>query len=322
MITIAITVVVAIVLLMWLSTCIVITEQEHTRIIETFGKFSSVRTSGLGFKWPAPIQTASENFSLQITQITEDVSAKSSDKAFVTVPVNVQIRVDENNAELAYYKLSNPDESIRSYVKNRVRGKASSMTFDELFSAQTDFQDDVFESLTERMASFGFIIENVLVDDPQPSESLRESFDRVLASERLKEAAVNEGEAARLLSVARANAEGEALEIKGKAWSEFRKTIAEGNAEALDQFAGKTGLTPAEGLTFFTSINEMEAVRDAAQAGGQVVFVTGSAKPLTTDPALLGVTAGARKDGGVIEAAPCADDKPKTESEKAEAETA
>lgn len=272
-----------------LASMIVVTDQEHVRIIETFGRFNSVRTSGLSLKWPFPIQSASSNFSLQITQISEDVSAKSSDKAFVTVPVNVQIRVDENNAEKAYYKLSNPDESIRSYVKNRVRGKASSMTFDELFSAQTDFQDDVFESLTERMASFGFIIENVLVDDPQPSEKLRQSFDHVLASERLREAAVNEGEAAKIISVAKANAEGEALEIKGRAWAAFRKTIAEGNGEALEMFAGKTGLSPAEGLVFLTSINEMEAVRDAAQSGGRVVFVTGSAKAPNTDPAMLGM---------------------------------
>jgi hypothetical protein len=46
-------------------------------------------------------------------------------------------------------------------------------------------------------------------------------------------------------------------------------------------------------LTFFTSINEMEAVRDAAQYGGRVVFVTGSAKVMFSDPAILGMASGA-----------------------------
>jgi hypothetical protein len=78
--------------------------------------------------------------------------------------------------------------------------------------------------------------------------------------------------------VAGANAEGEALKIKAAAFAVFRKTVAEGNAEALESFAGRTGLSPAAGLAFFVSINEMEALRDAAQAGGRVVFVTGSAK--------------------------------------------
>jgi len=277
--------------LVLLPTMIVITSQKHVRIIETFGKFSSVRHAGLSFKAPWPIQSASSDFSLKIKEISEEVTVKSSDNAFVTVPIRVQYRVSDHGAEEAYYKLDDPEGQIRSYVVNQVRGTASGMSFDELFQSRTHFEDGVEETLTEKMTSFGFRIENVLVDDPQPSEQLRKAFDRVIASERLKEAAVNEGEAAKTLSVAKANAEGEALEIKGKAWAKFRMDIAEGNADALDKFVGTTGLSPAEALTFFNSVNEMEAVRDAAQAGGQIVFVTGSAKASSSDPALLGLTA-------------------------------
>lgn len=261
-----------------LATTIVITRQQNVRLIETFGRFSSTRSAGLSFKLPWPIQMAGENFSLKIQEIAEDVNVKSKDNAFVSVPIRVQYRVDEASARDAFYKLSNAADQIRSYVVNQVRSSASGMSFNDLFQSRNTFEKDVATTLTTRMSEFGFRIENVLVDDPQPSAELRRAFDRVISAERLKEAAVNEGEAKRTLQVAEANAEGEALKIKGEAFASFRKTVAEGNAEALESFAGKTGLSPANGLAFFVSINEMEAVRDAAQAGGRVVFVTGSNK--------------------------------------------
>lgn len=278
-------------LLALVPSMIVITSQQHVKIVETFGKFSSVRGAGLSLKLPWPIQTASSNFSLKIMEIAEEVTVKSSDNAFVTVPIRVQYRVSDNGAEQAFYKLDDPESQIRSYVVNQVRSTASGLTFDELFRSRDNFEEDVESTLKERMTSFGFRIENVLVDDPQPSQQLREAFDRVIASQRLKEAAENEGEAARRLAVAKANAEGQSLEIKGAAWSQFRKTIAEGNAEALENFVGTTGLSPAEALVFFTSVNEMEAVRDAASDGGRVVFVAGSAARGGSDSALIGMMA-------------------------------
>jgi regulator of protease activity HflC (stomatin/prohibitin superfamily) len=276
--TLIITALVLVVVVPLLASTVVVTRQQNVRLIETFGRFSSIRSAGLSFKLPWPIQIAGENFSLKIQEIAEDVTVKSKDNAFVSVPIRVQYRVNEHTAQDAFYKLSNAADQIRSYVVNQVRSTASGMTFNDLFQSRNTFENDVASTLTERMGEFGFRIENVLVDDPQPSAELRKAFDRVISAERLKEAAVNEGEAKRTLQVAEANAEGEALKIKAAAFASFRKTVAEGNAEALESFAGRTGLSAADGLAFFVSINEMEAVRDAAQAGGRIVFVSSSAR--------------------------------------------
>lgn len=273
-------------------TMIVITGQQNVRMVETFGKFSSVRTAGLSFKLPWPIQSASRSFSLRQLQLAEDVGVKSVDNAFLTVPIKLQYRVNPELADDAFYKLDDPEGQIRSYIVNQVRATASDLSFEQLFRSRNTFESDVAETLTDKMTEFGYTIVNVLVDDPQPSKDLRDAFDRVISSQRLKEAAANEGEAARIMSVAKAEAEGEALEIKGKAYAEFRKTVAEGNAEALNKFVGETGLTAKDGLTFFNSINEMEAVRDAAQQGGKIVFIAAAAKAESTS-AVLGLVAGA-----------------------------
>ena len=140
--------------------------------------------------------------------------------------------------------------------------------------------------LTQRFAKFQNIPE--LSNIWQSAADIRVTEDSPTIVKLRPRLVNDEGEAKRTLQVAAANAEGEALKIKGAAFASFRKTVAEGNAEALQSFAGRTGLSPADGLAFFVSINEMEAVRDAAQAGGRIVFVTGSAKD-NQQSALMGM---------------------------------
>jgi len=234
-------VVALLVFLALLPSMIVITRQQNVRLIETFGRFSSVRGAGLSFKLPWPIQTATGNFSLRVREIAEDVGVKSADNAFVVVPIRVQFAVKPGGERDAYYRLDDPVSQIRSYVVNQVRSTASLMTFDDLFRSRDAFESDVERTLADRMSEFGFTIENVLVDDPQPSVELREAFDRVIAAQRLKEAATNEGEALRIKAVAAAQAEGESLRIKGEAYAAFRGIIAEGNADALRRFTDRPG---------------------------------------------------------------------------------
>jgi len=263
-------------LLWWLSSCVFIVHQQTVRLVETFGKFSGVRSAGLGFKLPFPIQTVSEPLSLRVGEISEHVTVKSIDNAFLMVPIRVQYAVRTERAFDAFYRLDDPEAQIRSYIVNQVRSTASGMTFDNLFQARNTFESDVSDTLEAKMTDFGYEIINVLVDDPQPSDDLRKAFDRVIAAKRLKEAAENEGAAARTLAVAKAEAEGESLQIKAKAYAEFRHIVSQGNAEAIQKFCESTGLVAHDALDFFKAVNEMEAVRDAAAHGGKIVFVAGS----------------------------------------------
>lgn len=254
---------------------IVITRQQHVRFIETFGRYTSTRGAGLSIKLPWPIQIATRNFSLQVMELEQDVTVKSRDNAFVTVPIRVQYQVNPDTAADAYYKLSDAAGQIKSYVVNQIRSTASGQTFDDLYSSKEEFESDVQTTLEERLGSYGFRIVNVLVDDPQPSEELRVAFDRVLASQRLREAAENEGEAKRILRIKEAEAEKDSLRLKAEGFAEFRKIVAEGNAEAISLFRRDTGLEAADALKFFLHINEMDALRDAAAQGGKTVLVTG-----------------------------------------------
>ena len=63
--------------------------------------------------------------------------------------------------------------------------------------------------------------------------------------------------------------------LKAEGYAGFREIIAKGNAAALQDFVGETGVPATAVLDFFAHTNSMEALRDAASAGGKTVLVTG-----------------------------------------------
>lgn len=255
---------------------IVITPQNTRRVVETFGKYARQTSPGLSLKLPFPFQAASSPVSLRTQQVRETVGVMSSDQTFVHVPISVQYRVDGGKVFDAFYKLEEPIQQIQSYLNNSVRATASGKTFNELFRSRDNFRDDIEETLKDKMSDFGFVIVDVLVDDPQPAEEVVDAFNAVIASQRLREAAENEGEAEKIKAVKAAEAERASLELRGEALSSFRKTLATGNAEAIRAFVGETGLTAQDALKFMTKVNEMEQLSAISGKGGQLLYIGAS----------------------------------------------
>jgi len=279
---------------MWLFTSVVIVKQKTAAVVETFGKFSSVKEAGLSFKLPWPISSVAEIINLQITQLPNNVTVKSKDNAFLTIPVNLQYKVIPAKIREACYELDDPEAQIRSYVLNMVRSQSASLTMEELYAAKDSFEGEVKESLNEKFSPFGYQIEDLLIDDPQPSKEIEDSFNNVLVAKRKKDAAQNEAEALKIKMVGEAIAEKESMILKGEAFTAYRAKIAEGNSEAMAIMLGKaklidndgeihfekipdedqipTNITAKDVLDFFESVDQKEAIRSVGKHAGNVVI--------------------------------------------------
>src|SRR3989344_4164801 len=245
-------------------------------ILETFGKpHRKAKMPGLRIKAPWPITAIVGRVNLQQQERGENISVKTNDNAFVTLPVKVQYRASDDpaGAVKAHYELEHPEKQISSYVLNNVRQTASGLTMDELYVNRNALEQQVQDMLTERFARFGYIIENVLVDQPQPSSEVAEAFNKVIASQRLKEAAVNEAEATRIKLVATAKAEGESKKLQGEGMANMRKAVAEGLEISMETMK-KAGLTPQEAMAFLTDTNRLDALTQAAAHGNLVIVDT------------------------------------------------
>ena len=78
-------------------------KQETAAIVERFGKFLTVRQSGLHLKIPFIDQVA-KRLNLRIQQLDVIIDTKTLDNVFIRMKVSVQYQVIRNQVGDAYYR--------------------------------------------------------------------------------------------------------------------------------------------------------------------------------------------------------------------------
>ena len=214
-----------------------IVKQQSAAIVERFGKFTSVRHSGLQIKIPI-IDSVAGRLSLRIQQLDVVVETKTKDDVFVKVKVSVQYKVIKDKVYDAFYKLDFPQDQITSYVFDVVRAEVPKMILDDVFEKKDDIAIAVKGELNDAMKNYGFDIIKTLVTDIDPDAQVKESMNRINASEREKVAAQFEGDAQRILIVERAKAEAESKRLQGQGIADQRREIARGLEDSVKVLNG------------------------------------------------------------------------------------
>ena len=214
-----------------------IVKQQSAAVVERFGKFTSVRHSGLQLKIPI-IDRVAGRLSLRIQQLDVVVETKTKDDVFVKVKVSVQYMVIKDKVYDAFYKLDYPQDQITSYVFDVVRAEVPKMILDDVFEKKDDIAIAVKSELNEAMKNYGFDIIKTLVTDIDPAAQVKESMNRINASEREKVAAQFEGDAQRILIVERAKAEAESKRLQGQGIADQRREIARGLEDSVKVLNG------------------------------------------------------------------------------------
>jgi len=208
-------------------------KQQSAAIIERFGKFQSIRHSGLQMKIPL-IDRVAGRLSLKIQQLDVIVETKTLDDVFVRLKVSVQFVVIKNKVYDAFYKLDYPHDQITSYVFDVVRAEVPKMKLDDVFVKKDDIAIAVKTELNDAMLDYGFDIIKTLVTDIDPDSQVKAAMNRINASEREKIAAQYEGDAARILIVEKAKAEAESKRLQGQGIADQRREIARGLEESVE----------------------------------------------------------------------------------------
>ena len=205
--------------------------------MERFGKFTGIRQSGLQLKIPI-IDRVAGRLSLRIQQLDVVVETKTKDDVFVKIKVSVQFVVLKEKVYDAFYKLDYPHDQITSYVFDVVRAEVPKMILDDVFERKHDVAIAVKGELNDAMKNYGFDIVKTLVTDIDPDSQVKESMNRINASEREKVAAQFEGDAQRILIVERAKAEAESKRLQGQGIADQRREIARGLEDSVKVLNG------------------------------------------------------------------------------------
>ena len=90
-------------------------KQQSSVVIERFGKFLSVRNSGLQLKIPI-VDRIAGRVNLKIQQLDVIIETKTKDNVFIKMKVSVQFKVIQEKVYDAFYKLEYPHDQITAYV--------------------------------------------------------------------------------------------------------------------------------------------------------------------------------------------------------------
>ena len=219
-------------------------KQQTAVIIERFGKFTSVRSSGLQLKIPV-VDRIAGRVNLKITQLDVIIETKTKDNVFIKMKVSVQFKVIQDKVYDAFYKLEYAHDQITAYVFDVVRAEVPKLKLDDVFERKDDIAIAVKRELNEAMTTYGYDIINTLVTDIDPDIQVKNAMNRINAADREKTAAEFEAESSRIRIVAKAKAEAESKRLQGQGIADQRREIARGLVESVDVL-NKVGINSQE----------------------------------------------------------------------------
>jgi regulator of protease activity HflC (stomatin/prohibitin superfamily) len=240
-----------------------VVKQQTAAIIERFGKFQSIRHSGLQLKIPVVDRIAGK-LSLKIQQLDVIIETKTLDDVFVRLKVSVQYKVIRDKVYEAFYKLDYPHDQITSYVFDVVRAEVPKMKLDDVFVKKDDIALAVKAELNDAMMEYGFDIIKTLVTDIDPDAQVKAAMNRINAADREKTAAQYEGDAARILIVEKAKAEAESKRLQGQGIADQRREIARGLEESVEVL-NKVGINSQEASALIVVTQHYDTLQSIGQ---------------------------------------------------------
>ena len=274
---ILIVVLVLMVLTGWLFTV----PQQELFLIERLGKFVRTAHPGLNAKIPF-FESIRGKMSLRVREIDIPGDFKTKDNVFIGVMVRVQYFVLESKIYDAFYRLTNPEQQIAGFVLNTVRAEVARMNLQDVFEHQDAIGTAVNTNLSQRMADFGFEINNSLITAISPAAEVVAALNKVLATQNLKQAAQNEGEALKIKAVLDAEASSASKKLQGEGVAAERIAIARGileSAKLLEQ--GIPGVSNNEAMKTLLITQYFDVIKDiGAKSGSRVIFLPSSPQGL------------------------------------------
>jgi regulator of protease activity HflC (stomatin/prohibitin superfamily) len=267
---------------------VVVVNQGTIAIITLFGKYKRIMLPGLRFKIPF-VESIFRRVSIQNQSIELEFQAVTIDQANVyfksMLLYSVQNAEEETIKKVAFKFISNKDlmQALVRTVEGSIRAYVATKRQAEVLTARREIVDFVKEQIDNSLEEWGYHLQDLQINDITFDQVVMESMSKVVASNNLKAAAENEGQALLITKTKAAEAEGnsikisaqaekEAAQLRGQGVALFRQEVAKGMTEAAEEMKQANLDTNVILFSMWT-----EAIKNFAEYGkGNVIFLDGS----------------------------------------------
>ncbi|TXI87618.1 MAG: SPFH domain-containing protein, partial [Crocinitomicaceae bacterium] len=267
----------------------VVTVQQGTvAVITIFGKYQRILTPGLSLRIPL-IEKVYKKISIQNRSAELGFQAVTIDQAnvnFTAMLLYAVINQTEESIKNVAFKFVDDRNFMQALVRSiegSVRAFVATKKQSEVLALRRDIVEAVKEQLDVMLEEWGYHLIDLQLNDITFDEEVMRSMAKVVASNNLKAAAENEGQALLITRTKAAEAEGnfikisataekEAAQMRGQGIALFREEVARGMAEAAKQMQESNLDTSLILFSMWT-----EAIKNFAEQGkGNVIFLDGS----------------------------------------------
>jgi regulator of protease activity HflC (stomatin/prohibitin superfamily) len=262
--------------------------QGTVAVITMFGKYRRIMLPGLNFKMPF-LETVYKRISIQNRSVELDFQAVTIDQANVNFKAMLVYAVLNQNEEIiknVAFKFMDERSFMTALIRTiegSIRSFVATKKQAEILLLRTEIVHHVKDQLDNTLEDWGYHLMDLQLNDITFDEAIMRSMAQVVASNNLRAAAENEGQALLITKTKSAEAEGNAIKIaaeaekiaaqlRGQGVALFREEVAKGMASAAKE------MQEAElDASFILFSMWTESVKNFAEQGkGNVIFLDGS----------------------------------------------
>lgn len=262
--------------------------QGYIGVITMFGKYRRVARPGLNMKIPI-FETVYRKVSIQNRSVELEFQAVTADQANVyfksMLLYSVQNSDEETIKKVAFKFFADKDlmQALIRTIEGNIRSFVATKKQAEILGLRKEIVEYVKAEIDHTLESWGYHLQDLQINDITFDKMILDSMSKVVASNNLKAAAENEGQALLITKTKAAEAEGNAIKISAEAEKEaarlrgqgvalFRQEVARGMTEAAEQMKQANLDTNVILFSMWT-----EAIKNFAEFGkGNVIFLDGS----------------------------------------------
>jgi regulator of protease activity HflC (stomatin/prohibitin superfamily) len=262
--------------------------QGFIAVTTIFGKYNRILAPGLNYRIPLvemiykKISIQNRSIELGFQAITQD-QANVHFKAMLLYAVINQSEETIKNVAFKFVDLENFNQALIRTIEGTIRSFVATKKQAEILGLRTEIVLEVKKHLDGTLEAWGYHMIDIQLNDISFDDEIIKSMAKVVASNNLKAAAENEGQALLITKTKAAEAEGNAIKISATAEKEaaiqrgqgialFRQEVAKGMAAAAKE------MTDADlDSSFLLFSMWTEAIKHFGETGkGNVIFLDGS----------------------------------------------
>src|SRR3989338_803339 len=176
-----------------------IVQQNTVYVVEFLGNFNRTMTAGLNLKIPI-LERIAEKITLRQQNFSAQGLYPSKDKVIVDIATNLIYAVDPTpeGVKRYTYSLSNRNQSIAAIIENSLRTYIAKETHAGILEKKEELAMHIRTDLETQFVEWGMNIASFQITGVTFPEPITRAMSEVVASEQLKKAAENKGEATKI----------------------------------------------------------------------------------------------------------------------------